>query len=68
MILLLCRHGYGEDAGILLRSLFEIAVNAWYIKDNEELAKRYGDFIEIHVHELLEDLTFEFVHERISED
>jgi len=67
-ILLLCRHGYGEDAGILLRSLFEIAVNAWYIKDNEELAKRYGDFIEIHVHELLEDLTFEFVRERISED
>lgn len=42
-ILLLAQNGYGEDAVILARSLFEMLVNLTYIfaKDNEYRATRY---------------------------
>jgi len=41
-ILLLCKAGYGQDAGILLRSLFNLTVNVLYInKDPVNRAKRY---------------------------
>ena len=67
-ILLLCRQGYGEDAGILLRSLFEIGVNAWYIADNEELAQRYLDYKAIQVHRLLEDPSWGFILGEVGKD
>lgn len=67
-ILHLCGQGYGEDAGILLRSLFEIAVNALYIKDDEELAQRYVDFEAIYVYNLSVDPALQDVYKRLSED
>lgn len=69
-IVLICRRGYGEDAGILLRSLFEITVNALYIKDNEELAHRYADFEAIYVQRLSEDaiLKKEIYEKELSQD
>lgn len=43
---ILCKEGYGQDAGILLRSLFEIYVNVAYIlkDDSEKRAKRYYEY------------------------
>src|SRR3989344_2247089 len=42
-ILLLCRHGYGEDAAILLRSLFDLDVTLTYILNDktDERINRY---------------------------
>lgn len=64
----LCSRGYGEDAGILLRSLFEIVVNALYIEDNEELAQRYADFEAIYVYRLSVDPALKGVYKSLSED
>ncbi|MBA7535786.1 hypothetical protein ES705_28044 [subsurface metagenome] len=43
---ILCKEGYGQDAGILLRSLFEIYVNITYISKDEpeKMAKRYYEY------------------------
>jgi len=45
-ILLLCKAGYGEDAGILVRSLFELLITLLYILDDltEERAYRYMSY------------------------
>ncbi len=45
-ILLLCREGYGEDAAILSRSLFELSITAKYISDDSTgaRAKKFVDF------------------------
>lgn len=67
-ILHLCRQGYGEDAGILLRSLFELAVNALYIKDNAELAQKYVDFEAIYVQRFLEDPNLKNRYMQVSEN
>jgi len=42
-ILLLCRQGYGEDASVLARSLFDLLINLLYIlaDKNDERAYRY---------------------------
>lgn len=67
-ILHLCSQGYGEDAGILLRSLFETAVNALYIKDNEELAQRYIGFEARRVYKLSQMPVLKDVYGRLTED
>lgn len=45
-ILLLCESGYGEDAAILSRSLFELAITTVYISADESNARaqRYFDY------------------------
>lgn len=45
-ILQLCKSGYGEDAGILVRSLFELLITLLYIIDDstEERAYRYMSY------------------------
>ena len=63
-ISILCKEGYGQDAGILLRSLFEIYVNIAYIsKDkSEERAKRYYEYSYIkkkHLVELFDNYRLE---------
>jgi hypothetical protein len=45
VVLDLCREGYGEDASILLRSLFESAVNAGYLI-KEDVENRSTMFLE----------------------
>lgn len=43
--LALCRSGYGEDASVLVRSLFELALDMLYLGQNDTgvLARRYVD-------------------------
>src|SRR5205823_3697770 len=43
--LALCRSGYGVDASILVRSLFELALDMLYLEQDQtgELAQRYVD-------------------------
>lgn len=45
-ILILCEKGYGEDAAILARSLFELAVSTLYVYGDESgiAAKRYFEY------------------------
>jgi hypothetical protein len=45
-LILLCRQGYGEDAFILARSLFEVVLDVAYIlkEDTEKRLSRYFDF------------------------
>lgn len=45
-ILTLCGNGYGEDAGILVRSVFEILLDVEYIlkEESEKRARRYFDY------------------------
>lgn len=52
----LCKEGYGQDAGILLRSLFEIYVSVAYISKDEpeKKAKRYYDYSYIERKHLVE--------------
>lgn len=53
---ILCKEGYGQDAGILLRSLFEIYVSIAYISKDEpeKRAKRYYDYSSIERKHLVE--------------
>lgn len=53
---ILCKEGYGQDAGILLRSLFEIYVNIAYISkdESEKRAKRYYEYSYIKKQHLVE--------------
>jgi len=53
---ILCKEGYGQDAGILLRSLFEIYVSIAYISKDEpeKRAKRYYDYSYIERKHLVE--------------
>jgi len=67
-VLHLCRQGYGEDAGIILRSLFEIQVNAWYIGDDEDRAQRYADFDAVYAYRLLEEPVFDYLSDKLNED
>ena len=67
-ILHLCRLGYGEDAGILLRSLFELAVNSIYIGDNDELAQKYMDFEAVYLDGLTRGAAPNYMNEIFSAD
>lgn len=44
-LMLLCKNGYGQDAGILARSLFELSLCVEYVlkNDTESLTKRWLD-------------------------
>lgn len=59
-----CKEGYGQDAGILLRSLFEIYVNIAYISkdEREKRAKRYYEYSYVakkHLVELVDNYGLE---------
>ena len=63
-ISILCKEGYGQDAGILLRSLFEIYVNIAYISKSksEKRSKRYYEYSYIkkkHLVELFDNYRLE---------
>jgi len=67
----LCADGYGEDAAVLVRSLFNLVVNFYYIlaQDSENRAKQYIEYYKItrlQIHNIIKKWPNKFSSANIS--